>query len=274
MPDRLPGIGARLGLPFGRRAVLKASAAALSVLAYPVRTSGGQDLGTVAGEWVEADQVGVSGDLAVAERGVEPITFRADFPFSALAPHWSGEAEPGAVVELSVSPDGETWTDPILVGEAAEDGGRPERGNQRFGRLLSTPGAAFVRYRTLDAYGNPTVLPGLAFTYFDATAGPGVDDVYSGALAPFLGPPPIIPRAAWGADEGYRFDETGEIWPPEYQPVAHIIVHHTDTVSFQDPVVAIRSIYYYHAVVRGWGDIGYNYLVDFMGHIYEGRFGG
>ena len=63
-------------------------------------------------------------------------------------------------------------------------------------------------------------------------------------------------------------------WPSEYQTVEHVIVHHTVTPTFQDPLVAVRAIYYYHAVERGWGDIGYNYLVDHMGNVYEGRYGG
>jgi hypothetical protein len=33
----------------------------------------------------------------------------------------------------------------------------------------------------------------------------------------------------------------------------------------------VRAIYHYHAVTQGWGDIGYNYLVDESGRIYEGR---
>ena len=53
-----------------------------------------------------------------------------------------------------------------------------------------------------------------------------------------------------------------------------MIIHHADTANFNDPVLEMRSIYYFHAITRGWGDIAYNYLVDFMGNVYEGRVGG
>ena len=260
-----------------RRVVLKASAAfgAMAVAGGSgslARRARAQSAGeTLAGTYVPPASDGIT--IAAAAEG--PIAFQADFPFYAVAPQWSAEVPAGSSVQMSLSADGESWSDPIAVYEAFEDAGQPERTDRRYGRLLATEGASFVSYQGLDPDGNAIPMPGLAFTYIDATAGPTLDEVMAPALEPTIAPPPIISRSDWGANEAYRYDKTGaELWTPEYQTVEHVIIHHTDTANFQDPLVAIRSIYYYHAVTRGWGDIGYNYLVDFMGNVYEGRVGG
>ncbi|MFF6781686.1 N-acetylmuramoyl-L-alanine amidase [Streptomyces sp. NPDC012510] len=90
---------------------------------------------------------------------------------------------------------------------------------------------------------------------------------------PYIGPRPrIVTRVGWGADEKLRerdFRYTNR--------VDAAFVHHTASgnnyTCAQAPSV-IRSIYRYHVVSSGWRDIGYNFLVDKCGNIYEGRAGG
>ena len=95
----------------------------------------------------------------------------------------------------------------------------------------------------------------------------------AGALANCLS------RAEWGADESLRFSEDGEgateVWPPAFYPVQAMTVHHTaGSNNDPDPAATVRAIYRFHAVDRGWGDIGYHYLIDEQGFIYEGRWSG
>ena len=59
---------------------------------------------------------------------------------------------------------------------------------------------------------------------------------------------------------------------PSYTTVTHLIVHHSaggNTSS--DWAAVVRSIWDLHVNGNGWADIGYNYLVDPNGVIYEGR---
>ncbi|MGW5477868.1 N-acetylmuramoyl-L-alanine amidase [Streptomyces sp. NPDC004008] len=84
--------------------------------------------------------------------------------------------------------------------------------------------------------------------------------------------PRIVSRSGWGADESLR--------EPDFlytDTVKAAFVHHTATgnnyTCAQAPSV-IRGIYRYHVVSSGWRDIGYNFLVDRCGNIYEGRAGG
>jgi uncharacterized protein with LGFP repeats len=84
--------------------------------------------------------------------------------------------------------------------------------------------------------------------------------------------PPVYARAQWGADESIR------TWDPHYASVLKAVtIHHTassnDYSADQVPAI-IRSIYRYHAVSLGWGDIGYNVIADKFGRLWEGRYGG
>ncbi|MFC1810638.1 N-acetylmuramoyl-L-alanine amidase [Patescibacteria group bacterium] len=65
-------------------------------------------------------------------------------------------------------------------------------------------------------------------------------------------------------------------WPLQYpETMQKIIIHHTGTTrDLDNPAKAIRDIYYYHTIGKGWGDIGYNYIIDQNGNVYEGRHGG
>ncbi len=84
--------------------------------------------------------------------------------------------------------------------------------------------------------------------------------------------PTIFSRAQWGADESIRNKSA-----LRYGSISAGFVHHTVNANdyTEDQVPALlRSIYAYHVKSRGWSDIGYNFLVDRFGRIWEGRYGG
>lgn len=80
---------------------------------------------------------------------------------------------------------------------------------------------------------------------------------------------PVTARAEWGADESLM------TWQLDYYAAQKLTAHHTATANDDpDPAATVRAIYRYHAVDRGWGDIGYQYLIDESGRVYEGRWSG
>nr|MBA2637092.1 peptidoglycan recognition protein [Solirubrobacterales bacterium] len=86
-----------------------------------------------------------------------------------------------------------------------------------------------------------------------------------------LGSPAIVPRSEWGGDQcaPRRAPATGRV------DVA--FVHHTVTAAEygpQDSAAMVLAICRYHQGSNGWDDIGYNFLVDRFGRVFEGRAGG
>jgi hypothetical protein len=82
---------------------------------------------------------------------------------------------------------------------------------------------------------------------------------------------PITPRAAWGASRCKPRKTAG------YGTVDLAFVHHTDSLNgysrLQSPSVVL-GVCLFHRNVNGWNDIGYNFLVDRYGQVFEGRAGG
>ncbi|MEV3870777.1 N-acetylmuramoyl-L-alanine amidase [Streptomyces sp. NPDC049906] len=84
--------------------------------------------------------------------------------------------------------------------------------------------------------------------------------------------PSVVARATWGADETLSTEG------PEYNPdVKAVFVHHTaqtSDYSCADSPKIMRGLHAYHVKSQGWKDLGYNFVVDRCGTVFEGRKGG
>ncbi len=94
-----------------------------------------------------------------------------------------------------------------------------------------------------------------------------VEDVAGAASSPI--PFQVNPRSAWGA-RAPKDTNYGSV-------IKKAVVHHTvSSNSYSQSQVPgmIAGIQAYHQDGRGWDDIGYNFVVDKYGGIWEGRGGG
>jgi hypothetical protein len=90
-------------------------------------------------------------------------------------------------------------------------------------------------------------------------------------LAAGPGQPPIIAREAWAGT--HAPPGAG----PFYGKVRLAFVHHTDNpngYSAGEVPSMLFAMYQFHRFVRGWNDIGYNFVIDLFGRIWEARKGG
>src|SRR3954449_8191481 len=148
----------------------------------------------------------------------------------------------------------------VLLDEAGDGA----RGHETYGQLLAVHGARVLRVTTSRPLRRVTVV-----ALDDRGGALPVKPVATDAA---VAQPKVIPRIDWGADESLRYSGGTEVWPPAFYPVQKLIVHHTATTNADaNPAATLRSIYYYHAITQGWGDIGYNFLIDESGRVYEGR---
>jgi hypothetical protein len=187
------------------------------------------------------------------------------FPTRHAALYWAGN--PDAVVTVAFTTDGTRFTTPVRVEH--DEVGMQRRNGETYGTVLPAGGATSVRVTSDRPLGRLTIL---ALTEEAATVQTEVPKNPAGAQ---VVDPGVVPRSGWNADERLRFDRRGkELWPPVFQTVQKLVVHHTAGANGESGEAAkatIRSIYYYHSVTQGWGDIGYNFLIDAAGVVYKGR---
>jgi hypothetical protein len=192
-------------------------------------------------------------DLPVGTRALAAVPPK--MRFNMLALHWRG---PGSVAYRTHRLGGRwsAWT--TADADAAPDGGT---GAWHDGDLAWVGGSDGIRYRTRGR-----VVGLRAYELWSRVRKPVTRSLE------MAGSPRIVPRSAWHANEEIVRAK------PQYAPKLRLaIVHHTAGTNDYTPAQAaaiVRGIEVYHVKGNGWNDIGYNFLVDRFGNVYEGRAGG
>ncbi|MGW5333835.1 peptidoglycan recognition protein family protein [Streptomyces bauhiniae] len=202
------------------------------------------------------------------------LTDRQDspFPITAVALSWTGPLKGLRIRFYDASGVAAPWTD---VQAGCPCGGDTVTGaGVHRALVLAEDARAFQLSRPADA-------DLLSAVVMDTVHGPIRDlSVPSAPVSPTPSPPGksappdladlgVILRAGWGADEKKMTAA------PVFTKAQALTVHHTVTANDDpDPAATVRAIYEQHAVQNDWGDIGYHFLVDSLGRIYEGRASG
>ena len=203
--------------------------------------------------------------------------------FTHMLLRWQANVPEGAAMQLEVraSADGNTWTPWNAVEENGDlwmpddgpnttwsqtiDAGFVARFWQVRGSFTPAPSGALPALQRVDVN---TVNTNTFAPKQNINATPRVQP--NGAIAK----PRVVSRTEWGSPDGQ-----GSRVKPSYYPVNHAVVHHTadsNTLLDNEPnwAARVRAEWSFHTYTRGWGDVGYNYLIDPNGVIYEGRAGG
>jgi flagellar hook assembly protein FlgD len=215
------------------------------------------------GAWPSAAGVRVvARDESVRTAALER-SHRAPLRFDMVGLHWKGT---GTVWFRTRSLTG-VWSDWQPARPEAED--LPDRGTResglqrgwKLGNPYWTAASGAIEYRVR---GDVTRLR----AFFIQSA----PDLTPLRVAARARRPAIISRAQWGADESIV-----RAAPYYADRVRFAVVHHTagtNSYTATQSAAIVRGIQRYHVLANGWNDIGYNFLVDKYGQVFEGRGGG
>jgi hypothetical protein len=185
---------------------------------------------------------------------------RLPFPATHLGLRWRGSEKAPVALRWRTADGWGPWTGLSIWDDAGDPDVqfvatglvRPPAGATAFA-VRPGPGAERIEAVLIDAGRDPA--PASSPVTIRAAGAGGAPE------------PPVISRHDWGANEGMRKGH------PEFAAISKLVVHHTVTQNDDpDPAQTVRAIYAYHTRGNGWNDIGYNFLVDQQGRVYEGRF--
>jgi hypothetical protein len=211
---------------------------------------------------------------AAASRGFVSPQLRTPKRFNLVGLSWRGAADPAIALRARV--DGGDWT---RWTPAGADG--------RHGRRHSTSAPVWVGEADWVQYRMSRSVPRLRLHFVNTTGTATAGDRTLTRLRSFahaavaqvarVAPawaattqPRIRPRADWGASQCPTRGVS-------YGRVRAAVVHHTVTAneySRAQVPAAILAVCRFHRNTNGWNDIGYNFVVDRFGQLWEGRAGG
>ena len=211
-----------------------------------------------------AAPVAHAGGISLLSRDVPlgpAASARAHAAFDLVGLHWQGRG----TVSFRTRKDGvwSTWRPAAPEAEDRPDGatGERRRPGWRIGNPYWVGGADAIEVRRAGSVTRVRA-------HFVSSAAPAVPPArYAIAQAP-----PIVPRLAWNANESIRRA------PPTYaSQLDFAVVHHTagsNNYTAAESAAIVRAIQVFHVQGNGWNDVGYNFLVDKYGQVFEGRYGG
>jgi len=183
---------------------------------------------------------------------------------------WASGTSDVVLVSVRVREDGRwsPWTE-LEINDVGVSGERPGTDP------LTTSGADGIQVRVVTKDGAApkdvevdVVDPGTSAA--DASAGATARPLATAdAATGYENKPTIVTRAGWGADESLSSS-----WADVSAHLDAMYVHHTagtNSYSKGQSAAIVRGIYAYHTKSRGWPDIGYQFLVDKYGTIFQGR---
>jgi hypothetical protein len=210
-------------------------------------------------------------------------TFHTATSTELLAMTWKGGTPADVEFRTKTAQGWSEWSSVTgNPGEGPDKGSPEDKGITAAGPIWVGHGVHDVQVRvppqTLRSNDQP--LAGLQVHALHATSTPArahATNTATHSAAAATPQPAIHPRTDWGQPVEWQKNHDGCDAPTVAPTVDYAVAHHTETSNNYAPAdvpAIVNAIWRFHVQTNGWCDIGYNFLVDRFGGVWEGRAGG